>query len=57
MDRIEKRILEILELNREHIFEIGRDIYKNAESGYKEYRTSARFIEEMRRMWFLKKTM
>lgn len=40
MDAIEQRIINIIDSNREKIIDFGRDIFLNAELGYKEFRTS-----------------
>ena len=47
MDQIERRIVEIIDRNREKIVEFGRDIHAHAEMGYKEFRTSEKFAAEM----------
>lgn len=47
MDRIEERILGLIEENRDRILAFGRDIYDHAELGYREFETSARFIDHM----------
>ena len=40
MDRMEQKILERIDQNREKIIAFARDIYDHAELGYKEYRLS-----------------
>lgn len=40
MDKIEQKIIAIIESHRDEIIEVGRDIFTHAEMGYKEYRTS-----------------
>ena len=40
MDRMEQKILERIDQNREKIIAFARDIYDHAELGYKEYRTA-----------------
>ncbi len=40
MDKIEQKILAIIENHREEITQLGRDIFTHAEMGYKEYRTA-----------------
>lgn len=40
MDRIEQRILQIIENHKEEIISIGRDVYDHAEMGFREYRTA-----------------
>lgn len=47
MDRIETKILQIIEAHREEIIGIGRDVYEHAELGYKEHRTSAMIREKL----------
>ncbi len=47
MDRIERKIVEIIDNNRNKIIEFGRDIHAHAEMGYKEYRTSEKFAQAM----------
>ena len=39
MDAVEKKIVEIIEENRETILEFAEDIYNHGELGYKEFRT------------------
>lgn len=43
MDKIEKKIIKIIDDNRETIIQFGDDIYRHAELGYKELRTSKKF--------------
>lgn len=50
MDDIEKRIVEIIEENREVIINFGRDIYTHAELGYKEFRTTEKFAEVLKKL-------
>jgi metal-dependent amidase/aminoacylase/carboxypeptidase family protein len=45
MDIIEKKIVEIIDKNREKIIEFARDIYKHPELGYKEERTAQKVLE------------
>ena len=45
MDRIEKRIIEIIDANRDVIIQFGDDIYRHGELGYKEVRTSQKVKE------------
>ncbi len=47
MDQTEKRIVEIIDQNRERIISFGRDIHAHAEMGYKEFRTSEKFAQEL----------
>lgn len=45
MDKIEQKIIEIIDNNREKIIKFARDIYSNAELGYKEVKTSEKVAE------------
>lgn len=45
MDEIEKKIIDIIDKNREKIIAFAIDIYKNPELGYKEERTSKKVLE------------
>lgn len=47
MDEVEKRIVQIIDDNRKLILDFANDIYCNAELGYKEFRTSEKFIRFM----------
>ncbi len=47
MDAIEEKIIQLIDQNRDTILEFGRDIYNHGELGYKEFRTSEKFIEFM----------
>lgn len=47
MDRIERRIIELIEQNRGTIIAFARDIFTHAELGYKEHRTAGRFAEAL----------
>lgn len=47
MDRIEQRILEVIDIRRNEIIEIGREIWKHAEMGYKEFRTAKLFDDKI----------
>lgn len=47
MDEIEKRIVQIIDDNKKLILDFANDIYCNAELGYKEFRTSEKFIRFM----------
>lgn len=48
MDETEKLIIKAIDEHRAEIIEFARDIYSHAELGYKEFRTSEKFIEKMR---------
>lgn len=45
MDKVEEKIIEIIDAHREEIIDFARDIYTHAELGYKEFRTSEKFVE------------
>jgi len=38
MDKIEEKIIKIIDDNREKIVDFARDIYTHAELGYKEFK-------------------
>lgn len=48
MDRIERKIIEIIEKNADKIIAFGDDIWRHAEIGYFENRTSMKFQEQMK---------
>ncbi|MBR5474668.1 MAG: amidohydrolase [Lachnospiraceae bacterium] len=48
MDRIEQRICEIIDSKAEELKAFGKDIWCNAELGYKEFRTAKKFEEQAR---------
>lgn len=43
MDTVEQKIIDIIDHNKEKIINFGRDVFLNAELGYKEFRTSKKF--------------
>ena len=45
MDRIEQKIIDIIDQNAEKIIAFGDDIWHHAELGYQEHRTSEKFCE------------
>ena len=47
MDRIEKKILDIIDRNAEKIIAFGDDIWHHAELGFAEFRTSQKFAEHL----------
>lgn len=49
MDKIEERILEIIDKNRDTIIEFATDIAKNPELGYKEKRTSEKVLQILKK--------
>lgn len=48
MNEVEKKIIDIIDKNREKIIAFANDIYKNPELGYKEKRTSEKVLEILR---------
>ena len=50
MDRIEQKICDIIESKKDEIMAFGQDIFCHAELGYKETRTSGKFVEEMKKL-------
>lgn len=47
MDETEKQIIGIIDSRRQEIIDFANDIYRHAELGYKEFRTSGKFKEKM----------
>ncbi len=47
MNLIEERIVSLIDDNRDTIIQFARDVYDHAELGYKEFRTSEKFIKFM----------
>ncbi|PWM23827.1 MAG: amidohydrolase [Oscillospiraceae bacterium] len=45
MDRLEQKILDLIDQNREEIIAAGRDIWTHAEMGFKEFRTAGKFAD------------
>lgn len=50
MNEIEKRIVKLIDDNRDEIIAFGNDIYCHAELGYKEFRTSEKFTEFLKKL-------
>lgn len=50
MDAIEKKIIGLIDQHHDEIIEFARDIYTHAELGYKEFRTSRKFVEFVRKL-------
>ncbi|WP_026658937.1 amidohydrolase [Butyrivibrio sp. AC2005] len=50
MDSNEQLIVDAIDKRRDEIIEFANDIYKHAELGYKEFRTSAKFKESMQKL-------
>lgn len=49
-DETEKRILDVIDKNRDEIISFARDIYTHAELGYKEHKTAEKFAGFMKRL-------
>lgn len=45
LDTIEEKIIETIDKNRQVIIDFARDVFDNAELGYKEFRTSKKFAD------------
>lgn len=50
MDRIEQKICEIIDSKKDEIIAFGRDVFCHAELGFKEKRTSGKFVEAMEKL-------
>lgn len=50
LDPTEQKIVELIEQHRKEITAFAKDIYTHAELGYKEYRTSEKFAEFMKKL-------
>ena len=50
MNDVEKQIVQTIDAHREEILEFANDIYNHAELGYKEFRTSQKFVEFMEKL-------
>ncbi len=50
MDAIEKKIIDRIDAHREEIIAFARDIYTHAELGYKEFNTSRKFTEHVKKL-------
>ena len=48
MDKIEEKIIKIIDDNKEKLIAFARDIYTHAELGYKEFRTASKFSDELK---------
>ncbi len=48
MDKLEQKILGIIEGKQEEIIAFGRDIWHHAELGYREFRTAGKFEEALK---------
>lgn len=49
MDKTEERIIRLVDENRDTILEFARDIFHHAELGYKEFRTSEKFQDVLKK--------
>jgi len=47
MDKIEQKIIDIIEANAEKLIKFGDDIWRHAELGFEEYRTSEQFSSQL----------
>ena len=45
MDKIEEKIIKLIDDNRDKIIEFAREVYSHPELGYKEKRTSQKVYE------------
>jgi amidohydrolase len=50
MNEIEQKIVKIIDDNKDVILEFANDIYNHAELGYKEFRTSEKFVQFMEKL-------
>ncbi|MDU4962434.1 MAG: amidohydrolase [Sporomusaceae bacterium] len=50
LDAAEKKIIDVIEANRERILAFARDIYSHGELGYKEFRTAEKFNAFMKQL-------
>ena len=50
LDRIEQKIVDIIDAKADEIIAFGTYIFNHAELGYKEVRTSGKFVEEMKKL-------
>ena len=48
MDEIERKIVSLIDEHRQEIIDFADDIYKHAELGYKEFRTTGKFKEALK---------
>ena len=48
MDKIEEKIIKIIDDNKEKLIAFARDIYTHAELGYKEFRTASKFSDGLK---------
>lgn len=50
MDKLEKKILEIIDANAEKLIAFGSDIWEHPELGYMEHRTASKFAEQLKEL-------
>ena len=50
MDKIEQKIVDLIEQHKDEIIAIGRDIWKEPELGYKEYQTAGKFCRHLEKL-------
>ena len=50
LDETEKRIVDLIEANRDEIIAFARDMYTHAELGYKEFKTAEKFTRLMKKL-------
>ena len=50
MDKVEQKILDIIDSRAQDIIGFANDIWAHAETGFKEFRTSQRFAEELEKL-------
>ena len=57
LDQIEKKILDIIDSKKDEIIAFGTDIFQHAELGFKEERTSGKFVEKMKELGLVPVTL
>lgn len=50
MDAVEQKIIDIIDEHHDEIINFARDIYSHAELGYKEFKTSQKFVESSKKL-------
>lgn len=50
MDTVEQKIIDIIDEHRDEIIAFARDVYSHGELGYKEFKTSGKFVEFSRKL-------
>ena len=56
MDKIEQKIVDLIERHKDEIIAIGRDIWNEPELGYKEYQTAGKFCRHLKNFGIEAKT-